>query len=164
MARASVIFARSREPTRTLSLWKVRSSLWQQLQYQRYSRTGPSCRKLRARCRKTWHVGRSSPSWQRMRKTHRDACAGARNQSTFGTEAKAFVRLTRQARLKLNNGSLREFTIMDHPNPNPRLFCAICSKQVDLLSAVRDGYGKTVHRECHDFLYAVRTDDEPSAA
>ncbi len=53
---------------------------------------------------------------------------------------------------------------MDHPNPNPRLFCAICSKQVDLRSAERDAYGKTVHRECHDFLYAVRSDDDPYAA
>jgi hypothetical protein len=53
---------------------------------------------------------------------------------------------------------------MDHPNLTPRLFCAICSKQVDLRSAERDAHGKTVHRECHEFLYAVRPDDETYAA
>jgi len=53
---------------------------------------------------------------------------------------------------------------MDHPNLNPRLFCAICGKQVDLISAERDALGKTVHRECHEFLYAVRPDDETYAA
>ena len=53
---------------------------------------------------------------------------------------------------------------MDHLNPNPRLFCAICGKQVDLISAERDAHGKTVHRECHEFLYALHSGDEPYAA
>ena len=53
---------------------------------------------------------------------------------------------------------------MDRLNLNPSVFCAICSKQVDLRSAERDAYGKTVHRECHEFLYAVRPDDETYAA
>ncbi len=54
--------------------------------------------------------------------------------------------------------------LQTHPNLNPRLFCAICGKQVDLISAERDALGKTVHRECHEFLYAVRPDDETYAA
>ena len=43
---------------------------------------------------------------------------------------------------------------------NSRLFCAICSKQIDLISAELDTHGKTVHRECHEFMYSVVLDEE----
>jgi len=50
------------------------------------------------------------------------------------------------------------------PNPSPRMFCSICGKQVDLRSAQTDAYGKTVHQECHSFLYGVPSANEPHAA
>jgi hypothetical protein len=43
--------------------------------------------------------------------------------------------------------------------PTPRIFCAICGKQVDFSSFQNDAHGKTVHRECHEFLYAVPSDE-----
>jgi len=49
-------------------------------------------------------------------------------------------------------------------NPSPRMFCSICGKQVDLRSAQTDAYGKTVHQECHSFLYGVPSSNEPHAA